>query len=112
MIVQAIVCYQFHVTIDFDNLGPIEGESTKNQKIKEIIKNKVTKSGDYWNDNKNLKICINADSNLYDIDTKDMNGFAEITNKPMYSFGDVVEEDDGNEKEETTTADNEKRWDY
>ena len=92
-------------TFDYESLDPSGGKSTKNQKIREIEKNKVTitKSGDYWNDNKNLKIVINADPNFYDIDTKDLDGFAEISSNPMYSFGDKVEGNDGNEKDDTNT---------
>ena len=64
-------------TFDYESLDPSGGKSTKNQKIPKIEKNKIsiTKSGDYWNDNKKTKIVINADPNFYDIDTKSIDDF-------------------------------------
>lgn len=87
-------------TFDYESLGPREGESNKNKKIPKLDKNKIviTKSGDYWNGNKKPKIVINADSNFYDIDTKDIDDCAEISRNPMYVFGDKVEDDEDDKK--------------
>ncbi|KAK8892886.1 hypothetical protein M9Y10_030137 [Tritrichomonas musculus] len=92
-------------TFDYESLVPDGGKSAKNRKIPKIEKNKVTitKSGDYWNENKKPKLVINCDSKRYDIDTKDIDNFAEISRNPMYSFGDKVggdEENSGNENNE------------
>ena len=89
--------------INYDLVMDSSAKLLQNKKSIKVEKSKVIikKTGSYWDDSKKPKIVINADPDICDVDTTDIDNYAQVTTNPIYSFGDVIA-DAGGEKEESS----------
>ena len=48
----------------------------------------IVKSGDFWDGSIKPKIILAFDQDIMDVDTSELEGFAEIKREALYNFGD------------------------